>query len=544
MGVTAAFSPPSLEVDPGGSASCEVRVKNTGRTADEYVLTVLGEAAAWTSLFPRSLAVPARREATARLVVHLPRASHPPPGPWPLQLEVVSARDQRVAEVVEASIEVRPFTDAGVTLVPRISASRTGAEHDLVLENLGNTAVRSTVSATGGDSLTVDVDPGVLTAGPGEKVVAKVRPRARRSVLFPGRRRACPFQVVAHPEGADPVRVDGTMYQEARLPAATLWIAAGLVLLLLAGVLLRLTVLSPSPAAEQAQEAGAPGQPAPGNPGCVAEGHTDPAPLAHGDDAVTNQLPADYSFFNVSPDGCRPARANPCEPVHWVLNPALAPRDGPADAHEAIRRLAEASGLNFVFDGNTTEQVELVGLGQGRTQAVRVFHQPQRYGNRWAPWLVTWARLGRGEGGRVQAAGGGAPHIVNGVIVSGVVVLNVEAVTDTRTQEPVRGGFRAEGMGIGPIGPKGVTWGRVLLHELGHVAGLGHARNRAQLMHPEATAQISRAADYASGDRAGLRLLGRESGCLRTPPPGTAPTEVRTTPAPTTTQPPADHEGH
>ncbi len=45
----------------------------------------------------------------------------------------------------------------------------------------------------------------------------------------------------------------------------------------------------------------------------------------------------------------------------------------------------------------------------------------------------------------------------------------------------------------------------VLLHELGHVIGLGHVEDPAELMHPEGQPG---AAGYGPGDRAGLARLG------------------------------------
>jgi hypothetical protein len=81
----------------------------------------------------------------------------------------------------------------------------------------------------------------------------------------------------------------------------------------------------------------------------------------------------------------------------------------------------------------------------------------------------------------------------------------------------VPGGFGAT-EGAGRIGPEGVTWGRVILHELAHITGLGHVRDPAQLMYPETSDHTTRPARFDTGDLAGLRFLGKEAGCLTTPP--------------------------
>lgn len=68
--------------------------------------------------------------------------------------------------------------------------------------------------------------------------------------------------------------------------------------------------------------------------------------------------------------------------------------------------------------------------------------------------------------------------------------------------------------GFGP----GVTWGRIMLHELGHVVGLGHVSDPNQVMHGPITDPSSATnSAYGIGDLAGLRLLGRQAGCQAIP---------------------------
>ena len=244
---------------------------------------------------------------------------------------------------------------------------------------------------------------------------------------------------------------------------------------------------------------------------CPARGHADPLVSGVERDGIPT-LPADFSFTAVASDGCSPVRWNPCEPVHFVVNPAGAPPGGVADVREAFRRLAGVTGMTYVDDGLTHE----------RGGAGRAAYQPERYGRRWAPVLVAWEEQGRATAG-IQVVGGGFPTRAGDVYVTARLTLDPSVVTDTRTRTTVAAGFGAGG--TGPVGPAGVTWGRVILHELAHVAGLGHSRDPAQLMYPETTEHTTRPVRLADGDRAGLRHLGREAGCLRTPPPGT-PTTV------------------
>ena len=247
--------------------------------------------------------------------------------------------------------------------------------------------------------------------------------------------------------------------------------------------------------------------------GCPAAGHVDPQVSGVDRDDIPT-LPPAYSFSAVASDGCSPVRWDPCRPVRFVVNPAGAPPGGADDVRRAFRHLGDATGITFV-DGGVTDE---------RSAGDRAAHQPERYGRRWAPVLVEW-RTEAGGTEEIQLVGVGLPARSGDVYVSGRLSLNPAAVTDARARTPLAPGFGPPD-GTGPVGPSGVTWGRVVLHELAHVIGLGHTRDPAQLMYPETTEQTTRPARFAAGDRAGLRHLGRRAGCLRTPAPG-SPTTAR-----------------
>ena len=188
----------------------------------------------------------------------------------------------------------------------------------------------------------------------------------------------------------------------------------------------------------------------------------------------------------------RPARWDPCAPIHYVVLSRWAPATGRADLAAALARISAVSGLRFVDDGDT-EEIPL------RT---REAYQPARYGKRWAPILIGWvppSRTDLGLGDGVQgvtmaiALGGRA----GGSIVTGQVALDAD--------RRLPGGF----------GP-GATEGEVLLHELAHAVGLGHVQDPTQVMYPQTTNSESQ---YGAGDRAGLAALGRNAGCLPAPEP-------------------------
>lgn len=240
---------------------------------------------------------------------------------------------------------------------------------------------------------------------------------------------------------------------------------------------------------------------------CPAAGHVDTHVSGLSPDRIPT-LPSGYSFSFVKADRCTPIRFDPCQTVHYVQNAVEAPPAGVADVREAFARLAAVTGITFVDDGMTEET--------GRRNP----YDAVRYPGRWAPILVVWSRRSAGPGD-VEVVGSGFPARVGDVLVSGTLSLNVDAVVNRARNTPVPGGFGSGGgAGIGAIGAEGVTWGRVILHELAHVMGLGHTRDRDQLMYPDTAEQTAHTTEYRSGDRAGLRLLGRDAGCI---PDGPAP---------------------
>ncbi len=242
---------------------------------------------------------------------------------------------------------------------------------------------------------------------------------------------------------------------------------------------------------------------------CPAAGHRDTFASGLTPDRIPS-LPNGYSFTFVKEDGCTPIRFDPCQPVHYVINPAQATPTGVADVEEGFNRLAQATGMTFVNDGVTDEASR------------RGPYVEDRYPGRWAPILVLWNRQS-GDRANVEVVGSGFPYRVQDVLVSGVLSLNADAVTDRARNTPLQGGF-ASVPGFGAIGAEGVTWGRVILHELAHIMGLGHTRDRDQLMYPDTAQQTSHTTDYRTADREGLRLLGRAAGCLEaTPAPGPPP---------------------
>ena len=185
-----------------------------------------------------------------------------------------------------------------------------------------------------------------------------------------------------------------------------------------------------------------------------------------------------------TPDAGQPYAAyDPCRPVHYVVRPDNAPPGSDALIRQAVAEVSAATGLQFVYDGTTTEA----------PSPERPAYQPDLYGKRWVPVLIAWSTPQESPdlAGDVNGLGGSGYAYTPGrpyVLVAGQVELDAPDFAEMLRW------------------PDGSAYARaIIMHELGHVLGLDHVDDPTQLMHPEGTDVTG----FADGDREGLALLGR-----------------------------------
>src|SRR5438105_5154591 len=75
MAATATLASKAVTVTPGGEASCEVRVRNSGTIVDQFTLEVLGDASPWTIVEPAVIPPFPGAEAVARVRFKPPKSS-------------------------------------------------------------------------------------------------------------------------------------------------------------------------------------------------------------------------------------------------------------------------------------------------------------------------------------------------------------------------------------------------------------------------------------------------------------------------------------
>ncbi len=164
---------------------------------------------------------------------------------------------------------------------------------------------------------------------------------------------------------------------------------------------------------------------------------------------------------------------DPCRPIHYVVNPAYTPAGGAEAIVEAVNTVSQASGLKFVYDGTTAE----------RPSDDRSKYQEGKYGDRWAPVLISWSSpfetadladdvVGIGGGNEYQGPVSKTP-----ILVSGFVTLDALQFVSEAPVLPAR------------------AMSHVIEHELGHVVGLDHVQDPNALM--------TASSDLSSGPQAG-----------------------------------------
>ena len=494
MGVDAVIVPRPLRVAALDVTGGEVQVTNTGDSEQEFSFAIDRNAAQWGWVTPPTVTVPPGGQGSVKVLFRLPKSPKPPAGPFPFTVTVTSVRDKAVTTVAEGIVDVAPFSDVIATLNPPTAQGSGPSHHTVALSNRGNAPVRARLTAGDAEGhLDFDIEPVTLEAAPGTSASANLRVTPKQRLRRGTAERT--FHVLAAAEGQDPLRVEGKLTQEGtgfgRTPLIVGIVVVALLLLAVGAFALGGGDGGESPDATVPAASGAP--PPVDDPGCPARGHD------NRDRRTTGVLPFNYSFLFTTPDGCRPIRFNPCEPIHFIINPANAPAGGVEDVRTGFRHIAQAGGYTFVDDGLTDAD---------RFDFGRQAYDPARYGERWAPIVVSWGRLGSQGRNDVIIAGMGNGHVVDGAIVTGMLNLNADARIDASRETPIPDGYG-----------EGISWGRVILHELGHVFGLGHVESKNSIMHEALLEQTRSITQYGVGDIQAWRLLGRQAGCVERPAP-------------------------
>lgn len=246
MPSAAKLSSQSLEVEPGGQASVDVTVVNTGQTVDQYAIEIVGVPSQWSAVEPPTVSLFPGKEERARVTFRPPRSSDTGLGPLPFGIRVRPRDDPRGSVVEEGTLQVGRFAENHAELAPRASHGRIRARHDLAFDNRGNGLVAARLTGTDPEkALKFAFHPPYFKAEPGTASFVKVRVEPVKRFLR-GAPKTRPFKITISPEDDEPVLLDGTMVQEALLPGWLLPALAALAALVVAAALLWIFLLNPA----------------------------------------------------------------------------------------------------------------------------------------------------------------------------------------------------------------------------------------------------------------------------------------------------------
>lgn len=173
---------------------------------------------------------------------------------------------------------------------------------------------------------------------------------------------------------------------------------------------------------------------------------------------------AGYQFLNIGPTG-RPMLYSRCTPITVAVNPDGLPAEGQVVVNDTLAQLRELTGLTFE---------QMTGATHADDATVTISWETVKQN----PQL----RGALGLGGSSAMYSLTDPH---GHLVRGKISLNAD-MPEVWTEHPI-------------------TARGVLLHEFGHVLGLGHVPTTDTIMAPQASERMT----LSDGDRAGFLAAGQ-----------------------------------
>ncbi|WP_436500666.1 COG1470 family protein [Actinokineospora sp. HUAS TT18] len=246
MGATTSLAGKELSVAAGATVSSTVQIRNSGTLVDQFTVDVVGDAVGWAKVEPDVINLMPGTEGQVTVTFAPPRDSTVHAGVVPFGIRVLSREDPGRSMVEEGAVQVEPFTDLQVELVPKTSKCRRMARHELVVDNAGNYPIAVELTATDPeDELQLAIDHPSLTIEPGTSAFLRLRARPYDKFLR-GQERRHPFQVTAMMGEAAPVSANGTVVQQQLLPKWLLPALLALLALAILAVTLWFTVLKPT----------------------------------------------------------------------------------------------------------------------------------------------------------------------------------------------------------------------------------------------------------------------------------------------------------
>jgi hypothetical protein len=238
MSLWTSLEPASTTVDPGGSTSVRLRLRNTGDVVDEYRFVPVGHLSPWMTVEPQSIRLYPGTTGTVQVTFAPPRTPDATAGPNPYGIQIIPTEHPEATTVPEGNVTITPFSEVRAELVPQTVKGRFRGRPRLAVDNLGN--VKLTASVVGNDNsdqISYDIHPANVQVEPGRAAFLKTTLKPRQ-IIWAGSKQSRPYTLNVQRSGAEPLPVRGTYVQPGMLPR---WISVLITLLLaliIAGVML------------------------------------------------------------------------------------------------------------------------------------------------------------------------------------------------------------------------------------------------------------------------------------------------------------------
>ncbi|MFE7069722.1 RICIN domain-containing protein [Streptomyces sp. NPDC057620] len=258
MSLWTSLEPASATVDPGGSTTVRLRLRNTGDVVDEYRFEAVGPLAPWARVEPQVLRLYPGTTGSVDIAFAPPRTPDATAGPNPYAVRITPTEHPEATTVPEGNLTITPFTEVRAELVPPTVKGRFRGRPKLAVDNLGNTKLTASVSGSdNGDQLSYDIYPSNVQIEPGRAAFVKTTLKPRQIIWF-GSKESRPYTLAVQRSGVDPLGVEGTYVQKGFLPR---WLATflGIFMALALTFVLLWIAYKPqvrSSATEKLQEAG------------------------------------------------------------------------------------------------------------------------------------------------------------------------------------------------------------------------------------------------------------------------------------------------
>ncbi|MEV0644588.1 hypothetical protein AB0I28_04945 [Phytomonospora sp. NPDC050363] len=204
----ASLSDSALAVQPGETVATTVTVHNAGSQVEEFVILVIGPAAAWATVEPDRLSIYPGQRAEATVRISPPRRPETSPGNAWFTVRAASTLHRGLTADVQATVEVGEYRELVATLQPQRGSGRGATRHVVDMLNTGN--VIEAVRLTGTDptgQIRFDLPADERAVPPGQqRVMFHVKPPGKLT----GRAQNLPFSVIVSPRDPTPaIRLDG-----------------------------------------------------------------------------------------------------------------------------------------------------------------------------------------------------------------------------------------------------------------------------------------------------------------------------------------------